>query len=115
MRPKGGPVVWEGEGEIEPAGISPGCWGRAFGLDFDIDWVDARFETPRSLGTGGNGHVGGENVGGSEEHLDTGRGGRGPSGGVVAAGMNEVRFDEPVLSGSGGNGMFGGGCGDGEY
>lgn len=59
--------------------------------------------------------MGGETVGGSEEYLDTGRGGRGPSGGDVAGGINEVRFDDPELPGRGGKGIVGGGCGDGEY
>lgn len=110
----GSAVFGGGKSEVELAsnGVDEQEW--MVDRSLVVAEVDVRLDERRSVGTGGNGHVGGGAGGGCEGSLEIGNGGSGTFGGAVAGGRSEVCFDELALSGKGGRGTFGGGCGDRE-
>ena len=106
-------VVGGGKGDVELAGDDIDEQG-VVDRSLVVTGVNARLDRRRSVGIGGNGHIGGGAGGGCDDDLETGSGGRGTFGGAVGGGRSDVRFDELALSGNGGRGVFGGGCGEGE-
>ena len=102
-------VVGGGNGEVELAGEGAGERDGVVDRSLDLDEPDAQLDARRSVGIGGNGHVGGGAGGGCDKCLVVGSGDRAAFGGAVVGGSNDVRFEELVLSGNGGRGTFGGG------